>query len=488
MSNIKLPKESNWLSHMEELSIPFQKYGSFLPEQLQLLKRVYHMTDKSKKSVWIFDAPPSSGKTHIICLLSKVLIESNNETAIIVPSNYLKEDFKRACFDVRGGLNGVDIMNLYEYLKTDKQYDYVLVDEAHNLKSFLELDGKAVISLSFSLEDDFYCDVISQYLPPERNFVAQQISFSSVKDILDKIKQIPKFKTRLRKILENPTSWHCFLYVWKENNKCTLKFVQLESSFLKIPSKHLLLFSATPLSNQELNLYCGLRLSEIDRAKTVESTAKWRNEQRLCISITDFISDSDKLSFLKILLKESKTRALVLFNSFTKCAKSFETLKGELDNLFVIPPRSKERTDIFEQYLGQPHGTLLTSSTIFWEGVNISGLKLLVIYNPPFPRPHFIELLGKRTFNGKKDVVRRLEQGFGRIGRRKGETGIGIALFDMKDIVRNSSNKMFRNNKIVRAKSFESLLVAYKFFNEKSLSVKSAFQELTSLNVTSDTS
>jgi hypothetical protein len=477
MSNIKMSRKNDWFSHLEEISLPFQKFGSFLPEQLQLLERVYEKIENSRKRVWMFDSPPSSGKTHVICLLSRVFMESNNKTAIIVPSNYLKEDFRNACFDVRGGLPGIDILNLYEYLKTDRQYDYVLVDEAHNLKSFLELEGRTVKSLNFSLEDEFYSNFLSRYLPPERDFVAQQLSFSSVKDMLDVLKHIPEFRIRLKKILDDPTLWRCFLYIWKKNNLCILKFICLEGSVLKIPSKNLLLFSATQLSNEELSLYCRIPSEAVDRAKPVESSAQWRSEQKLCISITDSFSDSDKLSFLKSLVKESKTRTLVLFNSFPECAKAFEALKRDLNNSFIIPPRSKERPDIFERYLSQPNGVLFTSSTIFWEGVNVNGLKLLVIYSPPFPRPHFIELLGKRIYNGKTDMARRLEQGFGRIGRKKGETGIVIALFDI-DKVGKGFNKMFTETTLIRTKSFASLLIVHKFFEEKSVSVKSAAQEL----------
>src|SRR3990172_11355406 len=110
MYDNKISKKDMWFSRLEELSLPFQKYGSFLPEQLQLLERVHDKIENSKKSVWIFDSPPSSGKTHAICLLSKVFMELNNKTATIVPSNYLKEDFKKACFDVRGGLPDIDII------------------------------------------------------------------------------------------------------------------------------------------------------------------------------------------------------------------------------------------------------------------------------------------------------------------------------------------------------------------------------------------
>jgi len=479
MSNPDIPPIITWITHLQELSIPFQKHGSFLPEQRELLDRVYKKMEHSDKKVWIFDAPPASGKTHVICLLSRAFRESGQTIAIVVPSNYLQEDFRNACSDICGGLPNIDIMNLHEYLKTDKQYDYVIVDEAHNLKSFWEFEGQAVKNFNFSLSDKFYLNFLARYLPSERNFVARQISFASAKDMLDGLKREPGFKAKLQKVLDNPTSWRCFVYIWKEINVCTLKFVQLDDlRTFKLPNKHLLLFSATQLSDGELNFYCGISCDIIDRAEPVKSSAEWRNNQRLCISVKDSLSDADKLVLLKTLIKESNSRTLVLFNNFAKCAKAFKEINKNSNSVFLLPNRAPEKPEAYKAFLNLPNGVLFTSSTVFWEGVTIKELKLLIVIDPPFPRPRFIELLKGRPSNGKVDMARRLEQGLGRVGRKKGDSGIAILCFDLNRVGGSTFRNMFPNLKLFALSSYESVLIVHKFFIDKSISVQSAIRDL----------
>ncbi len=109
MSN--LASIDSWIAFMESISIPFQTYGSFFPEQRELLTIIYEELINETKNVWVLSAPPSSGKTHVICLVCKTLADSGEKTAIVVPSNFLKEEFANACLDIKGGLTGVDILN-----------------------------------------------------------------------------------------------------------------------------------------------------------------------------------------------------------------------------------------------------------------------------------------------------------------------------------------------------------------------------------------
>jgi hypothetical protein len=470
MSDLKIPPIDSWLSQMERLSVPFRKYGSFLPEQRELLQRVYEKITNSKKNVWVFAAPPSSGKTHVICLLARMFNDIGQKIAIVVPSNYLKQEFNNACSEVCGGLPDVDVLNLSEYLKTKTLYDFVLVDEAHNLKSFLEFEGDYIKSLSFSLEDEFYQNLISRYLPPNQQFVAQQLSFSSVKDLLDSLRRSRKIEPKLKDILANPTSWSCFLYAWREASYCNIIFVQTDGLCkFKIPRKHLLLFSATPLSDNELSFYCGIPSFEIARAKTVKSASKWKEKQCFCVSITDEFNFADKLNFLKAIIHESNTRTLILFNTFSSCIKAFEALRKDIKDLFVIPSRSTDKFNTYRDFLNSPNGILLTASTVFWEGITVSGLNLLVIFEPPFPRPRLVDLLKKRLYNGQVDMSRRLRQGLGRIGRKKGELGIAITLFDIKRVGESNLQKMFWDIRLLRAPSYQSIVVVHKIFVDKNM-------------------
>ena len=92
----------------------------------------------------------------------------------------------------------------------------------------------------------------------------------------------------------------------------------------------------------------------------------------------------------------------------------------------------KAREDIYRDFMRSEKGVLFTSSQVFWEGITIEDLRLVVFFDPPYPRPHLLDLRKGRKVYGKRDLVRRLNQGMGRIGRKDG--GIGVLLFDVKGI------------------------------------------------------
>jgi len=468
---MELQKEE-WFSALESLSVPFQKYGSFLPEQRELLERVYEKLTRAEGPVWVFVAPPASGKTHAICLLARILSEATQRTAIVVPNNYLKEEFEGARSEVCGGLPAVDVLNVSEYLKTKKQYDFILADEAHNLKSFIELDISLVRSVSLSANDELYADIANRYLSPNRAFAAQQLSFSSAKDLLDSLNRNPRLARQLRQVVKDPTSWSYFIYVWREFGLCIVKFARANGLCkLKLPSKHLLMFSASPLSDEELDFYCGIPRSAVERALAVESTTEWREKQRLCISVMNGLPPDAKIDLLMSLIRESRTRILILFNSFRSCQKTFARLSNGLSNVFMIPCGSASM-DIYKQFLGCTDGVLLTSSTVFWEGITIRGLKLVIIAEPPFPRPHLIELAKSKVVDGRLDMIRRLQQGLGRVGRSKEEWGLGLMLFDLYTLCKQAQ-KIIGSGTLLRMRAWDCPLLLHKVFVDKTVSIKS---------------
>lgn len=337
------PRDS-WFYHLQELSKPYRKYGSFLPEQHRLLEEVYSKLGKSEKPVWIFVAPPASGKTHVMCLLARILAESQYSTAIVVPNNYLKEEFDEGRLEVYGDLPRVDILSLSGYLRTDKPYDFVLVDEAHNLKSFLELDTRIVKNIDITKVDESYDVLLSRYLPSGKEFVAQQLSFSSTADTLNMLKGVPKFRKRLASVLRDPTSWLCFIYVWRNLDVCSLRFVHSTGGLceFKLPRKHLLLFTATPLSNEELNFYCGIPNEAIERACVIKPASTLPEKRRVCAYVEENFTLENKIAFIEKLVRTSNTRTLVLFNNIANCQKTFKSLSSDMTNVFLIPSHSRD--------------------------------------------------------------------------------------------------------------------------------------------------
>jgi Rad3-related DNA helicase len=197
------------------------------------------------------------------------------------------------------------------------------------------------------------------------------------------------------------------------------------------------------LSDAELDFYCGIPSDAIERACIVKPASAVSEKHRVCISVEENLQFEDKMVLVRKLVQESKTRTLVLFNNVVSCQKAQENLK-DLRNIFNIPSYAKDRPTILKAFLNADHGVLLTSSTVFWEGITIKNLRLLIIVEPPFPRPRLIELMRRKVTDGRIDMRRRLLQGLGRVGRRKGESGVVITLFDPRIANSEPIRKEFR--------------------------------------------
>ena len=180
---------SLWLTNAERVSKVHKKFGSFLPEQKELFKKIYSVVYNNSKIVSTLMAPTGTGKTHVICVVAKILQDTDNSVAIVTPSNYLKEEFVESKKDVLGVMDKIKIMNLAEYASCKDVFDYVLIDEAHNLKSFIELDNKVVRNIPIKKNTNIYDDLIDQ-IPPGKPFVARQIPHLKAKEFLEEQRNI----------------------------------------------------------------------------------------------------------------------------------------------------------------------------------------------------------------------------------------------------------------------------------------------------------
>ena len=121
----------------------------------------------------------------------------------------------------------------------------------------------------------------------------------------------------------------------------------------------------------------------------------------------------------------------------------------------------------YRNFLNCPNGILVTASTVFWEGITINGLNLLIIFERPFPRPRLVDLLNKKAHTGNLDMSRRLRQGIGRVGRKKGDSGLSLTLFDINQVGKGNFQKMFSDVKVRFAYSFETTVIVHKIFIDK---------------------
>lgn len=425
-TSLSLPE---WNELFQSLSNNYATYGKFLSEQDSLIKRIYNSVFKIDKIVSILVAPPASGKTHIICTLAQILINQSNSVIIVTPSNYLKQEFENERSHVKGGLEGVKIKNLFEYLNDDEIFDYVLIDESHNLKSFIELDDNIVKTVFVSNEIPAYDEII-KHLPHGKQFIAKQVSFSSAKDILDSLKEQFEFRGYLKEIIKDPTSWKTFVFAGRNHSTNVVQFMKSQPAVnLKLPKKRMLLFSATGLFNEELSFYCGIKESQIYREQPVYSSSTWRKEQRFYVGLKDEPKENVKIEFLKSLLQKTNVRTLVLFSNSHNCNKFYESCK-ENNRIISIPNEFDYNKGAFDKFTNTDNSILFSSSSILWEGITIRELKLLIIVDIPFPRPSLLDLIHDDIPDSNKVTIRRLEQGIGRIARRKGERGICIFLFN----------------------------------------------------------
>jgi len=457
-SEFALLRAKKWIDQLRKRSFLAKKYGSFLPEQEELLKKVHERFQGSKRKIWTFTAPPASGKTHVIALLAQFLSEENL-VAIIVPNDYLKQQFHEQESLVSGHLEKVDILNLVEYLRTNKTYEFILMDEAHNLKSSVELNSNLVKTFKLTPEDALCQDLQSRLLPANKQFAAKQLPFTSCKEALDQLLSSSRLRKLAIAILKDPVSWKCFAYVRREGQSKIL-FVRSPVCSLKTPSKVMMLFSATPLSRDELSFYCGLRKEATEEPCVVKATTRGK---RLFFSIPNSLSFSSKIDLLSNILKENSCRVLVLFNNSLGCDKAYNRISLPSRDMFCIKTQAKARKDIYEDFVKCKNGVLFTSSQVFWEGITIKDLRLVVFFDPPYPHPHLLDLKEERRIYGKQDLVRRLNQGMGRIGRK--DWGVGILLFGVTEI-----SKLL-NFEVLKIQPWSLLLLVHKMFLDETISI-----------------
>lgn len=104
-----------------------------------------------------------------------------------------------------------------------------------------------------------------------------------------------------------------------------------------------------------------------------------------------------------------------------------------------------KRREIFGKYNSDSKGILVTSSSVFWEGITIKDLKLVIIPDEPFPEPNILDVYFGRNCYQQKIIHRRIIQGLGRIGRIPHQKCVGVLMFpyDKIDFVQQiNSNKL----------------------------------------------
>jgi Rad3-related DNA helicase len=424
----RLSTFQRWLGILQRYSKKYEKYGSFLPPQEELLKQIYNAISISNLKVATFAAPPASGKTHAIALCASYFHDRSVSTCIVVPNNELKYEFQSEMEEINRKLsNPLPIVTIGTYIKRKNEFEFAFVDEAHNLRSAIELDRTIVKTFHLEAGDPLYADILPS-LERDAIFTAKEMSMESAHDILCKLKG-SEYDKDAGLLLRTLSQWRCFYIV--SDATLELKFLAADPERRKImPRGILFLFSATLLDQEELQFYCNIPREVVHT--TSESQEDFVPKKNVTYYYASCESDSDKKRLVKSILKDAKLPTLILVNSNTACLQWSADLSDKLDGRVVTIKSGldyTERLKIYKKFVNLPDQILLTSSSVYWEGITIKNLKFLIIPNPPFPQPTLLEIAQGRQTQYDRIARRRLIQGMGRIGRSPSEKGSCLLLF-----------------------------------------------------------
>jgi superfamily II DNA/RNA helicase len=313
------------------------------------------------------------------------------------------------------------------YMKRRHQFEFVLVDEAHNLRSAIELDRNIVKSIHLEKGDPIFNHVVST-LEKDTSYTAKELSIETAHDILKNMKG-SEHETDVRQVLGTLSQWRSFCIV--SDTTCDLKFIAADPEKRTLmPKGRLFLFSATPLDGEELHFYCNVPKETIQTVGRRQIDFVPKENVIYCNTLCK--SDSEKMGFVISLLKDSKLPTLILVNSNLMCLKWSHELLSELGarvNTIQSGLHYTKRLRIYKEFTSHPDRILVTSSSVYWEGITIRNLRLLIIPSPPFPQSNLLEIAQRKYVQYAKITKRRLIQGMGRIGRSPLEKGICLLLF-----------------------------------------------------------
>jgi Rad3-related DNA helicase len=449
---LRLPAFNRWLQILQKHSKKFEKYGSFLPAQEELLKQIYEaISAKTKSAVFTFTAPPASGKTHIIALCASYFHNRGISTCVVVPNNELKVDFENELHEVKyESTNSLPIISIGSYVRRRIEFEFVFVDEAHNLRSAIELDSEIVKSIHLEKGDPVY-DHVFISLDKNEGFKTKELSMETAHDILQRLRR-SEYEREARQLLKTLSQWRGFCVI--SDITCDLKFLIADPNRRSLmPKGKLFLFSATLLDQEELQFYCNISQEIIGAQGQGQSFVPKKN---VTYRYTSFEADREKRDFALSLLKSTKLSTLILLNNNATCLRWSEEFSKELGKRVITMQSGlhySKRLQLYRKFLAHPEQILLTSSSAYWEGITFKNLRLLIIPNLPIPQPSLLEIALRRHTQYRRIAKRRLIQGMGRIGRSSQERGICLLLFqpkgiaDIRPITKEKAKHLTRNLK-----------------------------------------
>lgn len=267
--------------------------------------------------------------------------------------------------------------------------------------------------------------------------------------------------------LQNPVEFSYFNFwnntaklLWTLQNRYDFSFLVYEMGILSIPrtermiQQHMMtrlgdaqviLVSATIESVAEHAQSCGITRRRFARPIIWTEYPQTRRRRRLLLSLIDGpllasaketgVSPAERQKAnrtIESVLMALPKRALVLFRSHRDCrqAESYLIKNPHLkERVHTILDEDRDAVEAEVEKLKVSDIVLASGSSCLWEGVDIPGLKLVIIDALPYirPPPEIRSQRDKFRYIQRR-MLRRLQQGLGRLVRRDDDWGVGLVV------------------------------------------------------------
>jgi ATP-dependent DNA helicase DinG len=127
-------------------------------------------------------------------------------------------------------------------------------------------------------------------------------------------------------------------------------------------------------------------------------------------------------------LSRSHGKCLLLFKNYRDQRRAEIAIKPAVKNRDITFVDDSYETEELQKLVEKADVIMASASSRLWEGINISNLKLEVIFSLPFIRPPVYMDITKSFPYVRRRMLIRLQQGIGRLIRNEGDSGVCVVL------------------------------------------------------------
>ena len=226
----------------------------------------------------------------------------------------------------------------------------------------------------------------------------------------------------------------------------------LAEKILKTKKKTFIFTSATLSTGKEDFSYFlqNIGANKVEKGLTVENSYDSPydyDNNALLYSCSDIANPKDKNKYLEQLVEKIKElillthgKALVLFTSKSDMKYVYQKIGKKINDINIYVQNDGSSQDLVKNKFKKDINSVLFSTGIFWEGIDIKGKSLsnLIIARLPFPVVDPIMEYKKSLYGNKgfekvyiPEMLIKLKQGVGRLIRSENDTGI-VCILDSR--------------------------------------------------------